>query len=174
MPNLLLDQRPAPLPRRVAPIHHETVANYIRRLARANHLDHHRLLSYLCSRPRGGAETLVIPERLAAAAGLDLDLLIQRLHGLHPKQHGHTARAFVRPACRHCMARHGILEPVPCRLPPQLRVCPRHQLWIGPQVHHHADQLDVAPLPEILRTQRRHHRLRRRDPLLVDTAYQHA
>ena len=54
------------------------------------------------------------------------------------------------------MARRGIAGPIACRLPPHLTVCRRHRLWIGPSARTHAGQLDVSPLPEILRAQRRH------------------
>jgi hypothetical protein len=63
---------------------------------------------------------------------------------------------MLRPACRRCTARCGIAEPVACHLPPHRTVCRRHRLWAGPSARTHASQLDISPLPEILRAQRRH------------------
>jgi hypothetical protein len=47
----------------------------------------------------------------------------------------------------------------PLRGPPRhrrTRRCRRHRLWIGPSARTYAGQLDVSPLPEALRAQRRH------------------
>lgn len=172
-------QRPPPLPRHVAPIHGEVLASYVRRLARANYQNPFWLTGYLSDQPflGGGGSVNDIPvERLAAATGLTPSQLAQRLPdlGSHRRQHPGTE---VRAACRRCIARRGILDPVPCHMPRELMVCWRHQLWIGPRTHDPGDQLDVAALPEVLRAQRRHHRLRRcnrADQLLVDNAHDHA
>jgi len=61
-----------------------------------------------------------------------------------------------RPACHRCTARRGITEPVACFLPPHQTLCRRHQLWTGPADCSHDGQPDVSPVPEVLRTQRRH------------------
>ena len=154
MPDLL----PAPLPRRPVPLDGETAENYLRRLARANYQDRRRLTGYLSGNPNGGAPNLVLPETLAAATALPLSV-IGRLHGLRYQRLGPYPNAGVRPACRRCAARRGILGPVPCRMPPDMVVCRRHQLWIGRAARTINQQLDVAEFPEVLQAQRRHHQL---------------
>jgi hypothetical protein len=85
---------------------------------------------------------------------------------------------MLRPACRRCTARRAITRPVACHLPPHLTICRRHQLWTGPSARTHAGQLDISPLPEILRAQRRHlaqlHHHQRQDVETTISAATHA
>ena len=152
-----------PLPRTVIPVPGEYHLDYVRRLARANHLEFGELTGALDDT---AAITVHGPlgwtrhqqERLAAAASQPLaritrlcwpdpDVYLRDIEGFHQ---------MLRPACRRCAARRGIAEPVACYLPPHLTVCRRHRLWTGPSARTHAGQLDISPFPEILRAQRRH------------------
>lgn len=165
---------PRPLPRRLAPVQGETVDHYVGRLARANHLDTVALRGYLCI-PRGPGPVCVRPERLAAASGQPVELITARLPGLAWTRGSSRFNPYVRPACRRCMARRGLLDPVPCHIPAHVTVCRRHQLWIGLGARSHAQQYDLHAFPEMLGAQRRHHRLRRRhDPHDVALAHHHA
>lgn len=84
---------------------------------------------------------------------------------------------MLRPACRRCTARRGIIGPVACYLPPHLTVCRRHRLWIGPSARSHAGQLDVSQLPDIFRAQRchlaqlHHHRWREVEAAISDATH---
>jgi len=88
-------------------------------------------------------------ERLAAAAGQPL----ARIARLYWDDHGDCLRdpgAFaqmLRPACRRCTARRGIIGPVACRLPPHQTLCRRHRLWTGPAARTHSAQLDISQPP---------------------------
>ena len=153
---------PRPLPRTVIPVPGEYYVDYTARLADANHLEFAELTEALVD----PAAVILDPgrrkrhqqERLAAAASQPL----ARIARLYWDDHGDYLRdpdrfrQMLRPACRRCTARRGIIGPVACHLPPHLTVCRRHRLWTGPSAHNHADQLDVSPFPEILRAQRRH------------------
>jgi hypothetical protein len=153
---------PRPLPRTAVPVPGEYYLDYIFRLADANHLEFGELTGALdhpgtvIAHP--GSWKQHRQERLAAAAGQPL-ARIARLywddHGDYLRDPG-GFRRMLRPACRRCTARRGIAGPVACHLPPHLTVCRRHRLWIGPSARTHAGQLDISPLPEILRAQRRH------------------
>jgi hypothetical protein len=153
---------PRPLPRTATPVPGEYYLDFISRLADANHLELLELTEAL------GDPAAVIFDpgrrrqhqqgRLAAAAGQPL-ARIARLywddHGDYLRDPGRF-RQLLRPACRRCTARRGIAGPIACRLPPHQTACRRHRLWTGPSARTHASQLDVSPLPEILRAQRRH------------------
>ena len=152
-----------PLPRTVIPVPGEYHLDYVRRLARANHLEFGELTGALDDAavitvhgPLGW--TRHQQERLAAAASQPL-ARIARLCWPDPNVYLRDIGGFhqmLRPACRRCAARRGIAEPVACYLPPHLTVCRRHRLWIGPSARTHAGQLDVRPCPEVLCAQRRH------------------
>lgn len=62
------------------------------------------------------------------------------------------------PACRTCMARRAIREPVVVHLPAHLHLCRVHGRWLR------GHQLDVAAVPELHRAQHLHERLARRHP----------
>ena len=151
-----------PLPRTVAPVPGEYHLDYVRRLADANHLDFAELTGALDDTAaitvyRTGWERHQ-QERLAAAASQPL-ARIARLYWPDPRVYLRDPEGFhkmLRPACRRCTARRGIIGPVACYLPPHLTVCRRHRLWTGPSARSHACQLDVSQLPDILRAQRRH------------------
>jgi len=154
---------PRPLPRTAIPVPGEYYIDYTVRLAGANHLE----LPELTGALDDPAAVILDPgrrkqhqqQRLAAAAGQPLARIAQ----LYWDDHGdylHDPGAFaqlLRPACRRCTARRGITGPIACRLPPHQTLCRRHRLWTGPAARTHAAQLDISPLPEILKAHRRHH-----------------
>lgn len=161
---------PQPLPRAVAPLPYEAIHHYLRRLANANHLTVTQLSNLIHSPsppgPGGGHFTDRKRMRLAAAAGQPVDRITRLYWGPGPddrdavgqrQAYGHG----LRPACRRCAARHGLLDPVPARLPDHYMICRRHRLWIGPGVRTPAGQLDLANIPELVRSQRRHEQLLR-------------
>ena len=152
--------------------------DYIARLAEANHLEFAELADALddtaaitLHHPRGWTQHE--QERLAAAASQPM-ARIARLYWPDPRHYLRDPEGFrqtLRPACRRCTARYGITGPVACHLPPHLTVCRRHRLWTGPAARSHDGQLDVSPLPEIVRAQRRHLALVHHHPWqLVDLA----
>ena len=152
---------PRPLPRTVTPVPGEYYLDYTGRLADANHLELPELTGALDD-PAAildpGRRKQHQQERLAAAASQPL-ARIARLYWDDPGDYLRDPDGFrrmLRPACRRCTARRGIAGPVACHLPPHLTVCRRHRLWIGPSARTPAGQLDVSPLPEIPRAQRRH------------------
>lgn len=159
---------PVPLPHTVAPLPYEAIHHYLRRLANTNHLTVPQLSNMIhVRRPPGhagrsfGEQTR---ERLAVAAGQPLDRIRRLYWGPGPDDHDAFGRRQpyghgLRPACRRCAARHGLLGAVPCRFPDHYMLCQRHQLWVGPGVRSVADQLDLCDVPELLRAQRRHERL---------------
>ncbi|TMR88810.1 TniQ family protein [Nonomuraea basaltis] len=152
------------LPRKVVPVHDETFASFLHRLALRNHVPGDVLHAYLgMGRPRR------LPELtdLATVTGASQTVLSHALPELRDSASRHCGTTAgwpnqVRPACRHCVASRGIVAPVMCWMRPEQSVCPRHQLWIGAGVTTAAEQLDLSRLPEISRAQRRHRRIIRR------------
>ncbi|MDM2402658.1 hypothetical protein [Mycobacteroides abscessus] len=145
----------APLPRRIWPVSSETVYSYVIRLADCNHLPVNALHRYLSDanslNPR--------PEWLAIASGYPLDLLTDRLIGLSGRHDLAEQHRRARPACRFCMARRGIYEPVHCWLPEYRTVCYRHRCWIGAPARTWSDQRNLEHAPMILAAARQHARM---------------
>lgn len=142
------------LPTPVAPFPSETLASYLGRLARANHLTR-QVLDWHLGRT-GAVGNDVDPERLAAVIGRReavLRLALPEL-GRHP-----SAQTEIRAACRRCAARRGIAGRVSCWVPGHPYVCIRHRIWIGPGVLAFEDQHDLGRLPEVASAARRHRRL---------------
>lgn len=177
-------QPPAPLPRTVTPMPHEAIHHYLRRLADANHQAVSQISHLIHVRspalPPGADFAALARERLAAASGQP-PARIRRLYwgpapgatspSGQPEEYGHG----LRPACRRCAARHGLLSPVPCKHPDHQMICRHHRLWTGPGVWQPADQHDVSPFPEVLRAQRRHDQLMlQHPPQTVRDAYKNA
>lgn len=149
----------AALPRTVAPFHGETVASYIDRLAHANHLDPTHLRRYLTD---AHTDCHPQPSWLATASDKSLSLLRSRLIGLTERDRDlGRQRHHARPACRFCMARRGVTEPVYCWFPDHLTVCHRHYRWIGPGNRSVDDQRDLRDASAVLAAARRHARLHR-------------
>ncbi len=145
-----------PLPRTVWPVPAETVYSYLIRLAHCNHLPVNVLQRHLSGVPNGLNPR---PEWLATASGYPLDLLTDRLRGLSGRHDLGEQRRRARLACRFCMARRGIYEPVHCWLPEHHTVCYRHRRWIGAPAHSWVDQQDLTHTPAILAAARKHARM---------------
>jgi hypothetical protein len=149
----------------VTPFADETVQSYLDRLAHANHLDPAMLRRYLCDTGRRGEPRI---DWLAKASGHPASRLRTRLVGAgdvdrdpgRQRRHG-------RPACRFCMARRQVSQPVYCWYPDYRTVCARHMRWIGPFTRTVDDQIDLRDAPAVLVAARRHARLHRENP---DTA----
>ncbi len=152
-----------PLPRTVTPVAGEYYAGYIARLAEANHLEFTELSGALDDTAAMTVYGTLAwkrheQERLAAVASQPL-ARIARLCWPDPRYYLRDIEGFhqmLRPACRRCAARYGIIEPVDCHLPPHQTLCRRHRLWTGPAARSHDGQLDIRPFPEIDCAHRHH------------------
>ncbi|MEB3050345.1 TniQ family protein [Mycolicibacter sp. MYC123] len=150
----------APLPRTVTPFRAETVQSYLDRLAHANHLEPRQLRRYLADGP---AICRPRPDWLATVSSQPVASLQARLIGLANRDRDPTRqRRHARPACRLCMARRGVYEPVYCWLPDYATVCRRHRRWIGPGTYTLEDQRDLHCTPLVLAAAQHHARLHRR------------
>ncbi|BEL39254.1 Uncharacterised protein [Mycobacteroides abscessus subsp. abscessus] len=158
------------LPRVVTPFRTETVSSYIDRLAHANHLTRGRLQYHVAA---GTYQTRA--DWLAVATGIAENILRERLIGFGAAN-GTNAKqqARVRPACRLCMARRGVYEPVHCWLPAYETVCFRHLRWIGPGAATWEDQHDLSNHPDIVVAARRHRQLIRAHRDLAGSALSEA
>jgi hypothetical protein len=161
---------PRRLPIRLPPFPNETVCFYTRRLEAANHLPFRALDEHLHDPAKHSGPLL--PHRLASISGCPLDTLQHALPELRSGQPISliATRAGALPgfdptpraACRRCTASRGISGEVTCWVAPNVNICLRHQRWIGPTNRGDADQLDLAPLPEVVAAARRYRRLTRR------------
>lgn len=159
------------LPHIVAPFRTETVCSYLTRLAHANHLPSSCLQSHIA----GGATRRARADWLAAATGIAENILRERLIGFGAANGTNTKqKAKVRPACRLCMARRGVYEPVYCWLPAHQTVCFRHTRWIGPSADSWEKQHDLRTRPDVLAAARRHRQLIRRHRDLAGNALSEA
>lgn len=146
------------LPRTTPPFNCETVASYVARLAHANHLQVGELRRYLTESRAGHLR----PDWLATVSGYPVPVLLSRLKGLAESERNLTRqRVRSRPACRYCMARRCVDEPVYCWLPEHVTVCHRHRRWIGPPARAWTDQHSLADKPAVIAAARRHARLHR-------------
>jgi TniQ len=151
----------APLPRTVTPFAAETVQSYLDRLAHANHLTPGILRRYLSETRRHGELHV---EWLATATGQPRTALEARLVGLHGKDSDATRqRRHGRPACRLCMARRQVHQPVYCWYPNHHTVCHHHRRWIGPFAHTLDDQRDLSAAPDVVAAATLHLHLHRRN-----------
>ncbi|SCG72476.1 TniQ family protein [Micromonospora inositola] len=160
------------LPRRVPPVHDETLESYIGRLAANNHLSRDHLVDYLTTTKRHDRRRnqLVSLDSQASVSGFAAASLAHALPEMRLRLPEREARPFIgqtvagqpnrqRPWCRLCAAAKGIIGQVTIWARCDYSVCIRHQLWVGRGVWHPHDQLDVSDFPEITRAQVR---LRRR------------
>lgn len=160
------------LPRTVTPFHAETVQSYLDRLAHANHLDPRQLRRYLADGP---AICCPRPDWLANVSNHPLVTLQTRLIGLVGRDRDTTRqRRHARPACRLCMTRRGVYEPVYCWFPDHATVCHRHRRWIGPGTHTLDDQRDLRCAPAVIAAAQRHARLYHRHNDMLDFAVRDA
>lgn len=150
------------LPMSVTPFAAETVQSYLDRLAHANHLDPATLRRYLCETGRRGEPRI---DWLATASGHPTDRLRARLIGAgEADRDASRQRRHGRPACRFCMVRRQVSQPVYCWYPNYRTVCARHMRWIGPFTHTVDDQRDLRSAPAVRAAARRHARLYRANP----------
>jgi TniQ len=149
----------------VSPFHRETLASYLYRLATANQLHPDDLYAHLTGTRR--TRVPITLHALAAATGRSPNSLSHALPELWPvttpAAHPPASQLTRRTVCRHCAARRDAFQFASTWQPPEVNICPKHRIWIGPPVHGRSvAQLDVSDAPEILHAQRRHHRLARR------------
>ena len=113
--------------------------------------------------PGRRASDLLSPQDwLATASSQPLSVLCARLTGLTEADRDATRqRRHARPACRFCMARRGVYEPVYCWFPSYLAVCRRHCRWVGPGTRIVDDQRDLRTAPAVMAAAYRHARLHR-------------
>ena len=163
----------AALPIPVTPFSSETVQSYLDRLAHANHLDPDALRRYLTNTARRSQPR---PDWLARASGIPDAALQARLVGLadDDPRDANRQRRHARPACRLCMARRQVHQPVYCWPPAGRTVCFRHHRWIGPFARTLDDQRDLSSSPEVVTASRHHAQLYRGHPATVDYALREA
>lgn len=146
----------------VTPFAAETVQSYLDRLAHANHLDPAMLRRYLCDSGRRGEPRI---DWLATASGHPAGRLTTRLVGAGEVDlDAGRQRRQGRPACRFCMARRQVWQPVYCWYPHYRTVCARHMRWIGPFTRTVDDQIDLRNTPAVLVAARRHARIHHANP----------
>jgi hypothetical protein len=151
-----------PLPWTVRPFHRETTRSYLERLAAANWVPAHRLIT-----PSHWIPTsLSLPELVALLSGHDQEALERALPDLARRPQLDLPPMLEKDtawACRRCAAQTGSRRPIRVwsHRPPS-QVCPRHRIWIGQGVDTIGQQFDVAHLPRIGQAQIRFDRLSRR------------
>jgi TniQ len=158
------------LPVTSPPAPYETVASYLRRLERINHLRRDVLPETVTASRRPPQRELsgdaIDIERLSTLSGFPADILRHAIPSLRrPQPPRRLFHRYARPACPGCAGRRQRGQ-VRCLLPSYAYVCVRHRTWIGGQpaswVHDHEPPLNVSRLPVLITAQRRHHRLIRR------------
>jgi hypothetical protein len=153
------DESPRRLPVPVRLIARETIGSFLTRTAFANSLRVAHLLSLAgISRARSftpatddaAGWSASTPDRIAALAGRALPELaaaVPLLAGMTP------AGTVLLRACGHCTAAKNVTGMVIVRASPRDYLCTRHQQWLR-GIH----RPDLAALPEIAESQRRHDR----------------
>ena len=124
------------LPRPVTPITGETIASYLSRLARSNHLSDSILLAHLP--PWFTARSLIHDDLSGAAQATDTDTdhlaaltavaraaLLHALPALSLGSHHDRPTVRATQACRRCVARHLTAERIPVHLPARQRILPQ-------------------------------------------------
>jgi hypothetical protein len=180
-----------PLPVSVSPLPGELMISYLRRLARANHVECALLIEHLGQSWRQGIGPIQTHDlqlspaaltRLAILSGCSEKTLIRAIGGRLISQ-SDSQPAFdwtslprhdpqlVRP-CSLCAARRGVRDAAIVRLnPQQLPLCLRHSRTL---VHYRADRLKEQPLsksPQVVSAVRRLAILLRRRHAGVDNAF---
>lgn len=158
------------LPRRIPPVHDETLESYIGRLAARNYLSRADLATHLTPRRQGSRRGVIASESLAAVTGFAEPRLAYALPEIRqrvpycyaPPMIGQVVGSYPNrrhPLCRRCA---GATGPVTIWARCDYNVCVRHQLWVGNGVSQSADQVDLADMPETVQAQVRLQRLIRR------------
>ena len=165
------------LPLSPAPVHHETVGSFLGRLADANRLKPHTLPTLLgiSTLPRHTDPKNPWPPSavttLATLTGRAPAVLLTALPALALPSPGTTlvGPGRIRPACRSCMATHGIASTVIQHTADHEDVCLRHHRWLAAP-----EQYPLDHLPDVLAANRRHRALARQAGQALADAYQNA
>lgn len=153
-----------PLPHTVTPFPNETLNSYFNRLASANKtttqslrtpsrwlrctLNDLELLEILSGQPRTSL-VWALPELRQYAPGI----------APPPQSKSHSTRF----ACRRCIWQAGGTEEVQVLVrTPYDQVCIRHRLWLSDGVGFIGEQVDLTPVPEVVRAQILLNRLEKR------------
>lgn len=152
--------RPLPIPvPLVAGEHHKSLLG---RLARANHIP---LLDLRDVLPEPTGTELISMAGLAALAGQPVERMTRMLITSPRGWFGAD-----RQACRRCMARRGILDPVLVRVANYQPICRRHLRWLSHRPERPEEEFDLRAVPEILIAQRHHAGLVQRQQHSIDVA----
>lgn len=168
----MLRRLPIPIP----PATNETIKSYLRRLAAIHDVIYEELWTWVSTPGDTGAKArTIVGERLAEATGYSLDRLAKALPELSPSTDWLLLRDTPQPACPRCTARHRGGHVIRLFAHHEY-ACRRHGYWLGPpDVGQDHNLRHLADLPEILTTQRKHHRLvRAYGPIPVFDAIIHA
>lgn len=171
-----------PLPRRIAPVHDETLHSYLTRLARVNRLDVDALREHAAG-ARGKSAPVPL-DRLAALAGRSpralghavLELCTaEDLAGMHVRDRPRPG-GTERIACHCCTSARGHSGVVRTWQLQENLVCLRHRRWVSADTATPVDiQPDLACQPEIVAANRRHRALiRSHGRAAVLTAFRNA
>lgn len=157
------------LPRAVSLFPDETVDSFIARLAAANHVEVEELRALLDVRMLKKTPITALREPLAIVSGHSERRLTLALPEFIEQKNTDVPGLIDRPlindrltprsACRRCVRRAGIAEPVICWMTHDRNVCLRHWLWTGEGCRQASDQVDVTPLPATVLAQRQHRNL---------------
>jgi len=142
--------RPLPIP--IRPYTDETTRSYIRRINKANALQHDELTKALQQDRQPWFQNLAIwtdtdPEVLLLA----MPQLAQYRPdpALRQKLVGRPIRTTHASACHHCTLARGAGPYVEVYSTHERVICPHHGLWIGDGVGATADQFSIGACPEI-------------------------
>lgn len=150
----------AALPIPAGPVHHETLASYLTRLAVLHTMPVRELWDQLSIPRPGSTRRVVVADRLAIATSRPVDHLARALPELRDPAPDWTLwRHQPQPGCPRCDARHDG-GPVLRLLPHHYYVCTKHHYWIGPpDVGYPATPLVEEGLADIVGAQHQHQRL---------------
>ncbi|RDG35044.1 hypothetical protein [Streptomyces corynorhini] len=153
-----------PLPGTVTPFPNETVDSYISRLASANRTTPHilRTPSHWLRCPLNDLELL---ELLSGQPRTSLVWALPELRCYEPgiALPPRTPDVITRFACRRCVWQAGGTGTVHVHAPTHYDlVCLRHGIWHSEGVKAIGQQIDLAPVPEVIRAQMLINRLERR------------
>lgn len=152
--------RPLPIP--VRPYLDETTRSYLRRINKANALNHGELVKTL----RRDRQPWLYD--LAIWADIDPETLVLAMPQLgKPKPApelkrkiaGRPIRTTHTAACHHCTLARGAGSYVDVYTTHERVVCPHHSLWIGDGTTGSTSQITIEPCPEILAAWHHHRNL---------------
>lgn len=144
----------ASLPIAVPLVRAESHSSLVTRLASANHVPIEDMRQLLAWSPGGRAADL---SRMASLTGHPVEHVKQVLSVRTPRR-----PCELRLACRRCMARRGIHQPVEIHTATHQYVCSCHRRWLAPVHALGTQEYSLGGLPEVIAAHRRHLRLIRR------------